>query len=72
METRELYDVYQEKIPQIREVDKAEEIAQRTYDEVLSYNHELTDKVDIVMGILARAYEAQGFSGGLMAARGAL
>lgn len=69
MNAKELYDVYQEKIEKIWEVDKAEEIARKAYDEVCAYNRELADKVDMAMGILARAYEAQGFNGGLAVAK---
>lgn len=72
METREIYDAYQEKISKIWEVDRAEEIARKVYDEILSYDRELADRVDTAMGILARAYEAQGFCGGLMVAGGSL
>lgn len=72
MKRKEIYDIYRERIPQITEVDKAEEIAKNIYDEVREYNRELADRVDAAMGILANAYEAQGFNGGLMAARGAL
>ena len=72
MDSKKIYDVYQEKIRKIQEVEKAEEIAQKAYNEILVYDRELADKVDTVMGILARAYEAQGFGGGLMVARGIL
>lgn len=72
METREIYDAYQEKIRKIWEVDKAEEIARKAYDEVRAYDRDLADRVDEAMGILARAYEAQGFGGGMMYAEGAL
>lgn len=68
----DVYDIYQERIPQIATVDRAEENARQIYDRVAAYNRELADSMDMAMGILARAYEAQGFNGGLMAARGAL
>lgn len=72
VKSMDVYDFYQERIPQITKVDKAEEIAKNIYDEVQKYDRELADQVDTAMGILARAYEAQGFNGGLMAARGTL
>ena len=69
---KDYYDVYQEKIQEIPEVGRAEENARNVYNEVRKYDRDLADRVDTAMGILARAYEAQGFNGGLMAARGAL
>ena len=33
---------------------------------------ELADSADMLVGALARAYEAQGFNGGMAAARGTL
>ena len=72
MEREEIYDTYQERIPQITEVDRVEETARQIYDRVAAYNRELADSMDMVIGTLARAYEAQGFNGGLMVARGAL
>lgn len=72
MDFRTIFDAYEEKIPQIEEVDKAEENARRICDRIAAYNSELADSVDMIMGALARAYEAQGFNGGLSVAGGML
>lgn len=69
---REIYCVYEEKIPKIAEVTKAERDFRKVYDQIAAYNTELADDVDMIAGMLARAYEAQGFNGGLSVARGAL
>lgn len=72
MDFRDIFDTYEEKIPEIEEVTRAEENAQKVYDRIAAYNSELADTVDLIIGALARAYEAQGFNGGLAVARGAL
>lgn len=72
METRKIYEAYEEKIPQIAEVTKAEEKFRQIYSQIAAHSKELADDVDMIAGMLARAYEAQGFGGGLAVARGAL
>ncbi len=72
MDFRAIFDFYEERIPQISEVTTAEENARKIYDKIAAYNTELADSVDTIIGALARAYEAQGFNGGLAVARGTL
>ena len=69
MDYRTIFDSYEEKIPQIEEVDKAEENARKIYVRIAVYDSELADSVDMIMGTLARAYEAQGFGGDFMCAK---
>lgn len=72
MDFRAIFDSYEEQIPQIAEVTTAEENARQIYDKIAAYSTELADSVDMIIGALARAYEAQGFNGGMAAARGTL
>lgn len=72
MDFMDIFDAYEEKIPQISEVTKAEENVRKVYDKIAAYNTELADSVDMIIGALARAYEAQGFNGGLAVAKGTL
>lgn len=72
MDFRTIFDSYEEKIPQIAEVTTAEENFKKILDKVAAYSTELADSADMLVGVLARAYEAQGFNGGMAAARGAL
>lgn len=72
MEFKELFDFYEEQIPQISEVTTAEEKLREAIGRVSFYSRELADSVDTIAGMLARAYEAQGFNGGLAVARGTL
>lgn len=72
MDFRTIFDSCEEQIPQIAEVTTAEENARKVCDKIAAYSTELADSVDIIFGALARAYEAQGFNGGLAVARGTL
>ena len=72
MDFRTIFDSYEEKIPQIAEVTTAEEKFKKILDKVAAYSTELADSADMLVGALARAYEAQGFNGGMAAARGTL
>lgn len=60
-----LYDACQQLIPPIAKTEVAEEKASAVYKAVEAYDRELADQMDTVMGLLARAYEMQGFFGGL-------
>lgn len=71
MDYNEIFEIYEEKIPQIEEVVRAEEKAREIYERVCTYDNDLAFCMDEVIGMIARAYEAQGFNGGL-AARGLL
>lgn len=66
MDFREAYDAYQESIPAIAEVEAAETQAREVYEAVKAKDRELADRLDTIMGKLARAYEKQGFNGGLL------
>lgn len=72
MDFRKIFDIYEEQIPNIEEVTKAEEAIQKIYNKIATYNKELADNMDMVVGTFARAYEMQGFNGGLMSAKGEL
>lgn len=66
MDFRKIYDAYQESIPAIAEVEAAEAQAKEAYKAVKLLDKDLADKLDTVMGTLARAYEKQGFNAGLL------
>lgn len=72
MDFRAIFDSYEEKITQTSEVTKVEESVRKIYDKIAAYNAELADRVDMIIGSLARAYEVQGLNGGLAVARGTL
>lgn len=72
MDFMSIYDAYEERIQQITEVTTAEENFKKILDNIAAYNTELADRADMLVGALARAYEAQGFNGGLTVARGTL
>lgn len=70
--SKDVYNIYQERILRIAEVDRAEEAFRKIYDKIAKRDRELADQVDSLIGTIVSAYEVQGFNGGLMAARGAL
>lgn len=65
MDFRVIYDTQQENIPQIPEVDAAEKAISEIYKRVRGLDAGLADLLDTAHGALARAYEKQGFNGGL-------
>jgi len=68
----DIFDAYEDHIPQIAEVVKAEKNAQEIFDKIAAYDMELAYSMDMVIGSIARAYEKQGFNGGLAVASGVL
>ncbi len=68
----DIFYAYEEKIPQIAEVARAEENVRKIFDKIAAYDTELAYSMDMVVGALARAYEKQGFHGGMAVARGVL
>ncbi len=68
----DIFDAYEEHIPQIAEVTKAEEAVQAIYGMVAAYSQDLADDVDMAIGALGRAYEKQGFNAGMALTQGML
>ncbi len=68
-ENMNIFNAYEEHIPQIAEVTKAEKNVRKIYDKIAAYDADLAFSMDMVVGALVWAYEKQGFMGGLAVAR---
>ncbi|KAB0577200.1 hypothetical protein EI53_01219 [Fusobacterium naviforme] len=69
MDFRELYKKHEDGIERIDETERAEESLSGLLAKLKAEDKELYFDIDSAIGALARAYEKQGFRGGLKAAR---
>lgn len=69
---KKLFEAYQERIPEIKEVEQVEVRMAELNKRLKAIDSDLAEEFDQAIGRIAWEYEKQGFCGGVMAAKSLL